>query len=79
MESHGLHFVRLGTKMSRACKFSFLFLLVMKVENSWIRLRHLRSKPYDIKLIKISPEAGSLVWREEEQNLRTPEVARTGN
>ena len=51
----------------------------MKGENRWIRLRHLRSKPCGIKLIKISPEAGSLIWSEEEQNLRTPEAARTGN
>jgi len=56
-----------------------LVVVVMKGENRWIRLRHLRSKPCGIKLIKISPEAGSLIWSEEEQNLRTPEAARTGN
>jgi len=52
---------------------------MMKVENRWIRLRHPLSEPCGVKLIKISPEAGSLIWSEEEQNLRTPEAARTGN
>jgi hypothetical protein len=33
----------------------------------------------DLKLIKIYPEAGSLIWSEEEQNLRTSEAARTDN
>lgn len=51
----------------------------MTVENRWIRLRHPRSEPCGIKLIKIIPEAGSLIWSEKEQNLRTPEAARTGN
>jgi hypothetical protein len=68
--------------MCWACKFNFLFfffLLVMKVEDRWIRLRHLQSKPCGIKLIKTSLEAGSLIWSEEEQYLRTPEAAGTGD
>jgi hypothetical protein len=60
-------------------RFFFFFYFVMKVENRWIRLRHFRSKPCGMKLIKISREAGSLIWSEEEKNLRTPEAARTGN
>ena len=65
--------------MCRPCKFTFLFLLVRKGEYRWIRVRHLRSKSRGIKLVKISPEAGRLIWSEEEQNLRTFEAARTGN